>query len=88
MESKNLSKKSIKGVKKSQPVMMNKTTVAAEAARMAMLLLLLQLPPPPPSTMSRTESLIVTQLVKKIPAFYGTHKYSTVFTAAHHLTPS
>jgi hypothetical protein len=30
------------------------------------------------------EKLIVTQLVKKFPAFYGTQKFITVFTTAHH----
>jgi hypothetical protein len=30
------------------------------------------------------EKLIVTQLVKKFPAFYGTRRFITVFTRAHH----
>jgi hypothetical protein len=30
------------------------------------------------------EKLKVTQLVKKFPAFYGTHRFITVFIRAHH----
>jgi hypothetical protein len=30
------------------------------------------------------EKLIVIHLVKKFPAFYGTHNFLTVFTRAHH----
>jgi hypothetical protein len=30
------------------------------------------------------EKLIVTQLVKKFPAFYGTRRFITVFKRAHH----
>jgi len=30
------------------------------------------------------EELAVTQLVKKFPAFYGTSRFITVFTTAHH----
>jgi len=31
------------------------------------------------------EKLIVTQLDKKFPAFYGTERFITVFTTAHHM---
>jgi hypothetical protein len=34
------------------------------------------------------EKLIVTQLVKKFPAFYGTRKIVTVFTRAPHFSLS
>ena len=34
------------------------------------------------------EKLIVFQLVKKFPAFYGTRRFCTVFTTAHHLSLS
>jgi len=30
------------------------------------------------------DKLIVAQLIKKIPAFYGTRRFITVFTSAHH----
>jgi len=30
------------------------------------------------------EKLIVTQLVMKFPVFYGTQKFITMFTRAHH----
>jgi len=30
------------------------------------------------------QKLIVTQLVKKFPAFYGTHRFITAFTRTHH----
>jgi len=30
------------------------------------------------------EMLVVAQLVKKYPAFYGTRRFSTVFTRAYH----
>jgi hypothetical protein len=30
------------------------------------------------------EKLIVTQLVKKFPTFYGFHRFITMFTTAHH----
>jgi hypothetical protein len=30
------------------------------------------------------EKLIVTQIVKKFPVFYGTRRFITVFTRAHH----
>jgi hypothetical protein len=33
------------------------------------------------------EKLVVTQLVKKYPAIYGTRKFITVFTRAHHRVP-
>jgi len=31
---------------------------------------------------------MVTQLVKKLPTFYGTRRFITVFTTAHHWSPS
>jgi hypothetical protein len=31
------------------------------------------------------EKLTVSQLVKKFPAFYGTRRFITAFTTAHHL---
>jgi len=34
------------------------------------------------------EKLIVTQLVKKFLDFYGTPRFITVFTRAHHQSPS
>jgi hypothetical protein len=34
------------------------------------------------------EKLIVPQLVKKFPAFYGTLNLITVFTTVHHLSLS
>jgi len=34
------------------------------------------------------EKLISLQLVKKFPAFYGTHRFITTFTSAHHLSLS
>jgi hypothetical protein len=32
------------------------------------------------------EKLTVSQLVKKFPAFYGTRRFITAFTRAHHLS--
>jgi hypothetical protein len=34
------------------------------------------------------EKLIVAKLFKKFPAFYGTRKFITVFTKAHHVSLS
>jgi hypothetical protein len=34
------------------------------------------------------EKLTVSQLVKKFPAFYGTQRFITAFTRAHHLSLS
>jgi hypothetical protein len=34
------------------------------------------------------EKLIGLQLVKKLPAFYGTRRFTTAFTRAHHPSPS
>jgi hypothetical protein len=34
------------------------------------------------------EKLIVLQLVKKFPAFYGTRRFITAFITAHHLSLS
>jgi len=33
------------------------------------------------------EKLTSSQLIKKVPAFYGTQRFITVFTRAHHLCP-
>jgi hypothetical protein len=33
------------------------------------------------------EKLTGSQLAKKFPSFYGTHKFVTTFTSSHHLTP-
>jgi hypothetical protein len=30
------------------------------------------------------EKLIITQLAKKFPAFYGTQRFITIFTRIHH----
>jgi hypothetical protein len=39
-----------------------------------------------PAPWSRVlEKLMVTQLVKKFPAFYGIRRFITVFTTAHRL---
>jgi hypothetical protein len=37
----------------------------------------------PPRSRVFLEKLIVTQLVKAFPAFYGTQRFITVFTRAH-----
>ena len=34
------------------------------------------------------ETLTGLQLVKKFPAFYGTRRFITALTSAHHLSPS
>jgi hypothetical protein len=39
-----------------------------------------------PSRRVLPEKLIVAQLVKKLPAFYGTRRFMTVLTGAHHLS--
>jgi hypothetical protein len=32
------------------------------------------------------DELIISQLVKKFPSFYGTQRFSTMFSRAHHLS--
>jgi hypothetical protein len=42
----------------------------------------------PPWSRVLLEKLIVTQLVKKFPTFYGNRRFITVFTTARHLSLS
>jgi len=42
---------------------------------------------PTPQSRVLLEKLTGSQLVKKFPAFYGTWRFITAFTSAHHLDP-